>query len=529
MRYILDDLTLDAEMRRVRRAGEESRLPDLSFSLLEALLKAAPQALSPDDLAREVWQLEHVSADTVAQRVTLLRKSLSDDPKEPRYVRTVRGAGYAAAGPVATETTEHQTVPTQSRPKRLLWPAVAAAMFVMAVMAASNWRFQSAPPVVATDPAPTASAILVARAKEHLQLHRAQETGRAIAMLRQAIDMDPESFDARLALSFALSTEATKFGGGLEEEREAEVLARALIRERPRHSRAYSALGYALGAQGRLRESLSALERAYTLDPTNASALSSAAHTHSLYGEFYDALQLEWRAKSIGGASRYAEIQIASVLDIIGHPAAADWYAFASQMNPGQVVVMTERARSHLRHRDPEGALRVLEDMEGQDSTAPAILHMRARALMVSGRLKEAAGVLDQARDYALPEIMALAAFTGEQNGAEAYLSKKRAHLQDNPDPEARVRLAEVAAALKRDEEAVSLLAQAVNLGWRDGAWLEQSLFLRRLMRGENGQHLLERIGRENASQRRLIEEDPEITSMIASARKKPGAGPAEG
>ena len=36
----------------------------------------------------------------IDQYVKRLREKLGDDPAEPRYVATVRGAGYRAAGPV---------------------------------------------------------------------------------------------------------------------------------------------------------------------------------------------------------------------------------------------------------------------------------------------------------------------------------------------------------------------------------------------------------------------------------------------
>lgn len=104
----IEDLRLDLSARRVFRESEEKgehaeagdsveiELGRLTFDLFAALAKAAPAALSTDDIVARVWDTEAVSDETIQQRVSLLRRALDQSP-DRQYVQTVRGFGYRLA------------------------------------------------------------------------------------------------------------------------------------------------------------------------------------------------------------------------------------------------------------------------------------------------------------------------------------------------------------------------------------------------------------------------------------------------
>ncbi len=519
MHYVLKDLSIDIEARAVRRDDTAIRLPDLSFDALVKLIEAAPEPVSVAEFASAVWRADHVSDETIAQRIALLRKALGDDPKNPLYIRTVRGLGYAIAGSVAR--IENRPAPKSlsflSR-RNSIAAATGLACLVFAGAVFWNVRNIDSGPAAAIADANSKSSIttLVDRAREQLRLHQARETDRAITMLREALAEDPNRFDARLTLSFALSTKATKFGGDDVEKKEAEALARALIAERPDSSNAWSALGYTLGSQGRIDESLPAYQYAYQLDPKNAPAISSAAYVHLIRGELHQALSLELQARQAEGTSRYAEIQIAQSLDLIDHAAAATWHAKALSLNPGQVVILSEIARSHLRRGHPDAALETLTQAQGDDQSAPQILQLRGRAAIMLGRIEEARRFLEAAGWRGHYDLAALDAISGDATRAEEFfLPSKRADLESDPDPATRIQLAEITAALGQENEALRLVTQAVNLGWRDVNWLKQSPFLGTLMFSSEGRQLESRIERELEAQRRLIEGSEELALII--------------
>jgi DNA-binding response OmpR family regulator len=92
-------LVVDPAARRVTLRGREVALTGYEFALLEALARRAGRVLSREQL----MELARGSAEeafdrTVDVHVSRLRQKLGDDPKHPRLIKTVRGAGYVLAG-----------------------------------------------------------------------------------------------------------------------------------------------------------------------------------------------------------------------------------------------------------------------------------------------------------------------------------------------------------------------------------------------------------------------------------------------
>jgi len=101
-RFTLADLTVDLGRHAVTRQGAEVPLPRLSFELLVALARAAPDVVSSDALLERVWKGLVVGPETITQRVKLLRDAIGDDPRAPRYIQSVRGRGYRLLPEVCT-------------------------------------------------------------------------------------------------------------------------------------------------------------------------------------------------------------------------------------------------------------------------------------------------------------------------------------------------------------------------------------------------------------------------------------------
>jgi TolB-like protein/DNA-binding winged helix-turn-helix (wHTH) protein/Tfp pilus assembly protein PilF len=99
--FIVGDLYVDVGRQRVTRAGIEITLPYLSFQLLLALIRVAPNVISNDLLMARVWPGLIVSPETVAKRVNLLREALGDDAQHPHYIAGVRGRGYRVIAAVS--------------------------------------------------------------------------------------------------------------------------------------------------------------------------------------------------------------------------------------------------------------------------------------------------------------------------------------------------------------------------------------------------------------------------------------------
>ena len=114
---LVGDLRVEVGQRRVTRAGIAIALPVLSFDLLMALVRVAPNLLSNDLLMARVWPGQIVTPETVSKRVNVLRVALGDNAKEPRYIAGVRGRGYrlvAAVAPAVRPTAPVEGVPSTS-------------------------------------------------------------------------------------------------------------------------------------------------------------------------------------------------------------------------------------------------------------------------------------------------------------------------------------------------------------------------------------------------------------------------------
>jgi len=91
-------LEIDRDARAVRVAGEEKPLTSFQFGLLVALAENAGRVLSRDTLM-DLLKGEKLEAfdRSVDVHVSRIRAAIENDPKKPRRVITVRGAGYVFA------------------------------------------------------------------------------------------------------------------------------------------------------------------------------------------------------------------------------------------------------------------------------------------------------------------------------------------------------------------------------------------------------------------------------------------------
>jgi len=91
-------LEIDRAARTVRLDGDERPLTSYQFALLVAFAERAGRVMSRDELMDLVKgeQLEAFDR-SIDVHVSRIRAAIEDDPKRPRRIITVRGAGYVFA------------------------------------------------------------------------------------------------------------------------------------------------------------------------------------------------------------------------------------------------------------------------------------------------------------------------------------------------------------------------------------------------------------------------------------------------
>ncbi len=98
---VCEGLRLETETQRVEMDGNDIELTTMEFELLKGLMQSRGRVLSRDQL---IERLRGFDADvydrSVDMLVSRLREKLGDNPKKPRFIRTVRLSGYQFVGAV---------------------------------------------------------------------------------------------------------------------------------------------------------------------------------------------------------------------------------------------------------------------------------------------------------------------------------------------------------------------------------------------------------------------------------------------
>jgi len=94
----LGDIVIDRDRHEVRRGQDRVDLSESELNLLVALVKASGRIVTREALLDSLYGKgeSEVLDRTIDVYIRRLRDKLGDDPETPRYIATVRGAGYRA-------------------------------------------------------------------------------------------------------------------------------------------------------------------------------------------------------------------------------------------------------------------------------------------------------------------------------------------------------------------------------------------------------------------------------------------------
>jgi DNA-binding winged helix-turn-helix (wHTH) protein/tetratricopeptide (TPR) repeat protein len=507
-RYRIADLVMDVATYSVTRDGTEVLLPRLSFDLLLALTRRAPTVVSGDELAAAVWPEAAVSDETLIQRVALLRRSLGDDAREPRYIRSVRGRGYGLVPSVAHDP---PVGPGATRRRPVGWTAGALAGLFVAVLGGLLLTIRH--PIASEVRAPevrteaTSADELVARADEYLSRHREADNEIAMDLYRLALDEAPEHPGALAGLSFGLSQGVTKFNHPAAERAMALSLAERALAVAPQSAAAHHAHALALDSQGWLGEALKEYSRATELDPGRLWAVSSAAYVLFVQGRLAEALEANLRVVESGTLTPYIEVQMGTTLAALGFEGpAVVWFERALRLRPDNVFAALAFARVRLsggRLREAEqlargalergierpelhGILGRIAELEGDRAAAKDSYR---QALEMNPRLDDARVRLT---------ILEMEESAGDTGSLAACREMSRIfsewRLSGDQSPDNAFLEAVLDAALGDEAAAIAALDSAIELGYRDADGLLLDPALARLRRGEGLLARVERI-----------------------------------
>jgi DNA-binding response OmpR family regulator len=89
------DLEVIPPKLRARRGNREIELSLREVRILDCLERNRGRVVDRNTLLDECWGIDYLpNSRTLDQHIAQLRKKIENDPRDPRIIKTVHGAGY---------------------------------------------------------------------------------------------------------------------------------------------------------------------------------------------------------------------------------------------------------------------------------------------------------------------------------------------------------------------------------------------------------------------------------------------------
>jgi DNA-binding response OmpR family regulator len=92
---IVDELEIHTSSHEIFVRGQKVSLTPTEFGIVEVLARHKGSVLSMRQLYELVWnQTFYEAENTIMVHIRKVREKIEENPKEPRYIKTVWGVGY---------------------------------------------------------------------------------------------------------------------------------------------------------------------------------------------------------------------------------------------------------------------------------------------------------------------------------------------------------------------------------------------------------------------------------------------------
>lgn len=529
----LDDIDIDLQRQRVERGGVALDVTGLTFQLLRYLLAQGDRVVGFDELIEHVWAPAIVNEETVTQRIKLLRQALGDDSRRPRYIRSVRGQGYqlcvspqplrkesATVSDTSIELPAQEQATAAAHVRRLPGLSVLAVGVGVVVLAAGVvfWiaRGSSAPAADGKRAGVAANGAednpLLQRAAYYAGIGQRDDNERAIALYQRVLKESPQHAQASLGLSRAYSARVCLFNFPPTWADQAEDLARGVVRTQPANGSAYAALGYSYDCRGDIEQALQGYERAVQLDPADDKSRASAGYLYERKGRLADALKANTSLHGDPARVRFLTLQLASNLDLLGYPQAAEArYRQSFELYPDNVFSNIAWPRFLFRQGRLSEAQTALDEAM-QRGTAHVDLYLLQAELALSRGDRKAAEAACQAAVELRPQASLPTTLSGLSNGsldAAHALTRAEALAGDLAAgagyPSDWLEVALLHQAAGQSAHALADLQRAITGGYRDAAYLQVSPWFADLRRDPGYAGIIDSLQRALVAERARV------------------------
>ena len=94
-KIVIEELEIVLDTHEVTIDGKEIKLTPTEFDILVLLAKNRGRVFSIENIYESVWQQEFMESDnTVMVHIRKIREKTEENPRSPKYIKTVWGVGY---------------------------------------------------------------------------------------------------------------------------------------------------------------------------------------------------------------------------------------------------------------------------------------------------------------------------------------------------------------------------------------------------------------------------------------------------
>ncbi|MEW9701711.1 response regulator transcription factor [Paenibacillus sp. SI8] len=91
----VDELTINTQTHEVKLDGREVKLTPREFAILELLARNRGMVWNIEKIYETVWKEAYFDSDnTVMVHIRKIREKIEQNPRKPRFIKTVWGVGY---------------------------------------------------------------------------------------------------------------------------------------------------------------------------------------------------------------------------------------------------------------------------------------------------------------------------------------------------------------------------------------------------------------------------------------------------
>lgn len=92
-------LLIDLKYNRIKKDGEEISLTKNEFAILKTLFSSPNKIFSRDEIIELTFGLDYDAYDrAIDTHIKNIRQKIEDNPKKPKYIKTIYGMGYKSGG-----------------------------------------------------------------------------------------------------------------------------------------------------------------------------------------------------------------------------------------------------------------------------------------------------------------------------------------------------------------------------------------------------------------------------------------------